>query len=267
MFALKLLLKEIYHLFKNAHHRVFLWLAFWYGTRPRYQRTMIRFLGYRLQVADCMSFIFQFKEIFAEESYKFKTQQNPPIIYDCGANIGLSCIYFKKLYPQARIKAFEADGNIAQILTENLANNHIKDVEIIAQAVWKDTQGIEISLEGADGASLYGKGQKTKLPSIRLRDYLARETTVAMLKMDIEGAEAEVLSDCASELHKVENIFIEYHAYLGQTQTLGQILTLLTDSGFRYFIRHEADRPQPLFNQLPINPNNMDVQVNIFGFR
>jgi FkbM family methyltransferase len=218
-------------------------------------------------VPDCLSFIFQFKEIFVEESYKFKTQEIAPLIYDCGANIGMSCAYFKKIYPQATIKAFEADAKIAEILINNLQKNQIKDVEVMSKAVWTTNDGISISLEGADGASVFGKGAKTLIPSIRLCDLLAKEPSIAMLKMDIEGAETEVLLDCRTELSKIENIFIEYHAYLGQTQNLASILEVLTTAGFRYFIRNEADRQQPLYNQLPHNQTIMDLQLNIFAFR
>jgi FkbM family methyltransferase len=267
MLALKLIFKEIYHLFKSSYSRQFLGLAWWYGNKKRYQMTTIRFLNYHFGVPDCLSFIFQFKEIFVDESYKFKTQAIAPLIYDCGANIGMSCAYFKKKYPQSNIKAFEADAKIAEILINNLQRNQITGVEVINKAVWVADQGINISLEGADGASVFGKGTKTLVPSIRLRDLLAKESAIAMLKMDIEGAETEVLLDCASELAKIENIFIEYHAYLGQAQSLASILAVLTKAGFRYFIRNEADRKQPLYNQLPHNQTNMDLQLNIFAFR
>jgi len=37
----------------------------------------------------------------------------------------MSCLYFKILYPKARIKAFEADPIIADVLKLNLARNGI----------------------------------------------------------------------------------------------------------------------------------------------
>src|SRR6478672_5618518 len=47
-------------------------------------------------------------EIFIEEVYKQSLPPNPYII-DCGANIGLSVIYLKQMFPDARIIAFEPD--------------------------------------------------------------------------------------------------------------------------------------------------------------
>ncbi len=93
---LKLLFKEIYHLTRDARHREFLRLAFRYGGSPRYRARAVRFLRYRIRVPDCLSFLWQFKEIFAEESYYFRADTPTPVIYDCGANVGLSCLYFKR---------------------------------------------------------------------------------------------------------------------------------------------------------------------------
>jgi FkbM family methyltransferase len=263
---IKLVFKDLYHLFKTRQSRTFLWLVFWYSAKKRYHPTVIKFLKYRFKVPDALSFVFQFKEIFAEEYYKFQSAKANPLIYDCGANIGTSILYFKKLFPQAQIKAFEADAEIAKILADNLSQNHISGVEIIPKAVWKDSQGIEISIEGADGASVFGEGKKVFIPSLKLKDLLAQETVVDMLKMDIEGAENEVIIDCAEELKKVKNLFIEYHAYQNQIQKLGEILQVLERNGFRYFIKNDLNRPSPLVNRIFKNKNPMDLQLNIFAY-
>jgi uncharacterized protein YfeS len=39
-------------------------------------------------VPDALSFIWQFKEIFVEEYYRFEAKSESPVIYDCGANVG-----------------------------------------------------------------------------------------------------------------------------------------------------------------------------------
>jgi FkbM family methyltransferase len=267
MLFLKILFREMYHLLRSRESRAFLGLAFRYGSKARYQATDVHFLHFRFRVPDAFSFLWQFKEIFVEEAYHFKASSPQPLIYDCGANVGTSCAYFKQLYPNARIKAFEADPNIAAYLQQNLERNGLQNVEVIAQAVWTDNNGIEMGLEGADSGSVYGAGKKVRIPSVRLRDLLAQEAKVDMLKIDIEGAETAVLADCRDVLSRVQHLFVEYHAYLGQTQDLDEILAVLRTNDFRYFIRDAQDRPRPLSNSFYRNNTTMDLQLNIFAYR
>lgn len=267
MLFLQILFKEFYHLIRSRASRAFLGLAWRYGGTPRYQPTPVRFLRYRFRVPDALSFLWQFKEIFVEEAYHFKASGPQPLIYDCGANVGTSCVYFQQLYPKARVKAFEADPNIAHYLKQNLTSNGLQKVEVIAKAVWTDEAGIELSQEGADSGSVYGSGHKVRVPSVRLRDLLAREESVDMLKIDIEGAETAVLTDCGEVLSRVRHLFVEYHAYLGQTQNLDEMLAVLRSNGFRYFIRDAQDRPRPLSNPYYRNNKEMDLQLNIFAYR
>ena len=148
---------------KNIWHMVFLYLR-WYG-HDRYKIVKdVNVLDYKIDVPDIASFLGQFRELFVEDNYKFTSKSNEPVIYDCGANIGLSCLYFKKLYPKAKIIAFEADKNIADILSNNLKKNNIEDVVIFDSAVWIHDSGIEFSIEGSDGGSIQGRGGKLTYP-------------------------------------------------------------------------------------------------------
>jgi FkbM family methyltransferase len=175
-------------------------------------------------------------------------------------------LYFKKLYPNAKIKAFEADPNIAEILENNLKKNKaVKKIEIINSAVWIDNNGLEFSMEGADGGSIYGNNKKIKVSSIRLRDFLEKEERIDMLKIDIEGAECDVLKDCANSLRHVKNLFVEYHSFKKQPQKLSEILEILERNGFRYHIDGLTLRKYPLLPQ--ISNSHMDLQLNIFGIK
>ncbi|UCH65664.1 MAG: FkbM family methyltransferase, partial [Ignavibacterium sp.] len=187
--------------------------------------------------------------------------------YDCGSNIGMSCIYFKRIYPDAKIKAFEADPNIAKVLKENLVNNGFNDIEIIEKAVWKADGEIEFSSEGADGSTMYSDKPKTKIKSIRLKNLLLNEDEIDMLKIDIEGAENEVIIDCKDSLSKVKNIFIEYHSYTNSKQKFSEILRVLEVNNFRYFVNSPLSRRQPLINRHYKSNAAMDLQLNIFGYR
>jgi len=213
------------------------------------------------------SFLWQFKEIFVEECYRFECSTHEPVIYDCGANVGMSCAYFNRLFSNSKIKAFEADPHIGEILKRNLNSNNINNVEIINKAIWTDNNGIEIGIEGADGSSIFLKDNKIKIQSIRLKDLLESEDRIDFLKMDIEGAEFEVIKDCKEKLYKVENLFIEYHSFLSHNQELDVILQILKDNDFRYFIKQPLDRDIPFINRINKNYPDMDLQLNIFAYK
>jgi len=267
MFALKYLFKGTYSILKTANGRHLLKLMFKYGNISRYSQRNISFLNYKFIVPDCMSFLFQFHEIFVEEFYKFTSEEKDPIILDCGANIGTSCVYFKKLYPTSKIIAFEADLVIADILKSNIEFNKIANVEIINKAVWINDNGVSFASEGSDGSSIFGIGDKVIVPSIRLKDILDQMERVDILKMDIEGAENEVLIDCKNSLNHVKNIFIEYHSFPNQNQKLNEILEVLSQNGFRYYINSIQNRKSPLINHYYKNNDFMDLQLNIFGYK
>jgi hypothetical protein len=64
----------------------------------------VKFLKYSISIVDAQSFIYQFKEIFVNEVYKFNSESKSPVIFDCGSNVGTSVLYFKSIYPDAKIK-------------------------------------------------------------------------------------------------------------------------------------------------------------------
>ena len=178
----------------------------------------------------------------------------------------MSCLYFKLLYSNARVIAFEADPFLADILRNNLQKNGISNnVEIINAAVWIENGEIDFSRDFADGGSVYGTSNNYRVKAVRLRDFLEKENKVDMLKMDIEGAEYDVLVDCKYVLGIVENIFVEYHSWSDKDQKLSEILSILEYSGFRYYIENVSKRKHPLINQALAC--NMDLQLNIWGYR
>ena len=266
-YLLKKIIRPLYYYLGNKNIREFYRLYDKWGEYRRYTEVdNIKVLSYTLKVPDLLSFIWQFKEFFVDESYKFVASTKTPIIYDCGANIGISCLYFKMLYPASTIKAFEADPNISKVLEENLQRNNCHDgVVVFNKAVWIDDNGIEFSCEGADGGSIYGNDNKIKLDTARLKSFLEQDNNIDLLKIDIEGAENKVLTDCKDSLSHVKHLFVEYHSWNGSNQTLSEVLQVFERNGFRYYIKDAASRSQPFLNK---GENlNMDLQLNIFGVK
>ena len=267
MSILKNKYSNLYLFLYNKNYREFLRLFFKYRKIKRNEFRQIKFLNYTVEVPDCLSFIFQFKEIFVKEYYKFHSESKSPVIFDCGANIGLSVIFFKSLFPGAAIKAFEADPSIAGLLRKNLKMNSIKNVDVIAKAVWVNNGEIDFGADGADAGSIFSESNNIKVDTVRLKDLIESEKNIDLLKMDIEGAETDVIGDCGDGLKNVRNLFIEYHSFNNKEQQLDKILKILTENGFRYYIKSDEPRMHPFIrHESEISPL-MDMQLNIFAYR
>ena len=267
MYGLRYLLKEPFQALRTRRDREFIKLLFKYGDSKRHDRKRVSFGKYHMQVPDVMSFLWQYKEIFVDEFYFFKTSNPKPVIFDCGTNIGMSILYFKSLYPDAKIMAFEAEPVIIELLRANLIRNNITDIELIPKAVWKDSDGIWFGSESADSSSIHSKSEKKKIESVRLKNYLEQESIVDFLKIDIEGAEIEVLDDCRNSLSNVKNLFVEFHSYIGNPQGLANIIRIFEENNFRYFIDTNQHRLRPFVNYKYRGNDVMDLQLNIFGWR
>ena len=225
------------------------------------------FMGHSLHVHDQASFRLGYKELFKDEVYKFASQKSNPFIIDCGANMGMSVIYFKTLFPGSHIVAFEADPYIFSFLEKNIQSFGLNDVTVINKAVWdKNDDVLSFLAEGGAGGRVQEKSGQHKFVDVitaRLRDYLTEE--IDFLKIDIEGAEGKVLADCKDRLGFVKNLFIEYHSMENTTQNLQLILQIVQDAGFRYHIKVAYSTRFP-FIERKLN-FGMDTQLNIFCYR
>lgn len=232
---------------------------------PRYLPTKTTLLGKEFQIIDANSFLAMYDEIITRKYYEFKADTDAPYIIDCGANIGLSVAFFKELYPKSKILAFEPANNVFELLKKNIETFNYSDVIIEEKAVWTEDGTLEFFIEGSWGSRIKRSTDTrnlTKVQSKRLKDYINQK--IDFLKIDIEGAEYEVILDCKENLSLVENMFVEYHSFAGEEQKLPELLILLKESGFRYYIKEAATNKNPFI--APVT-TGMDLQLNIFAYR
>jgi len=196
--------------------------------------------GKELSFPDARSFAFIYKEIFNENIYRFNSEKVAPFIIDCGANIGMSVIYFKELFPDAEVIAFEPEREIAKFLEKNITAMDLEKVTLVKKAVWKEDGSLMFLNEGADASRISSVGDMDatkssyEVEAVRLSRYIDRE--VDLLKLDIEGAETEVLREIEGKLGHVRRLFIEYHSPENGAQELDDILRILSRNHFRYYI-------------------------------
>ena len=224
---------------------------------------------YKIIFKDPKAFLYSVKELFVEEIYKFKAQNDTPYIIDCGSYIGTSILFFKTQYPNSKILAFEPDNSNFELLNKNIKNWDLKNIEIQNAAIWIDNLGVNFIADGNMASKIdesnntdHNENQKTK--SVRLRDLLTEK--IDFLKIDIEGAEYEVLLDCESKLSFVENLFIEYHGNYNEMYKLNKILNILIENNFKYYIKEAGVTfEHPFYDRE--NIYDFNIQLNIFAFK
>ncbi|WP_052248340.1 FkbM family methyltransferase [Chryseobacterium taiwanense] len=213
------------------------------------------------------SLLHSLEEIFGEDIYLFENDNDSPYIIDCGANIGVSLLYFQRKYPKAKILAFEPDENIFNILEKNINTFQHPSTEIRQEAVWIKDEDLQFYSEGGLAGSCVTdfakKNQVITVKAVDLKKFL--QQPVDFLKIDIEGAENTLIFDIADSLTNVKNLFLEYHGILDEEQNLGEILNLLKSKGFEYYIRVAGETIiHPFCNE---KPKAFNQQLNIFCYR
>ena len=220
--------------------------------------------GRKIHFKSGKELLYSLKEIYIDETYKISFDTESPYILDCGANIGLSILYLKELFPGARITGFEPDDSNFALLQKNVGG--LDQVTLVKKAVWKESGIIQFASEGSLSSKIASEGEARtiSIPSARLKDYLTER--IDFLKLDIEGAEYEVLKDSAGNLSMVKNLFIEYHGHFQNIDQLNEILMILRENNFFYYIREATESYSTPFYRTHLKPP-YDLQLNIFCFR
>lgn len=174
-------------------------------------------LWIRLGASDLRSL----SQVFLEEEYRDIGELSPGgVIIDCGANVGCSSVYFLEKYPNCRVLAVEPDGGNVAVLKRNLAP-YAERAEIVQAGVWSERTLLSFRRERfRDGTEWTRQlecsrtGDSGDIVGVGVADLLARTSRgrIALLKMDIEGAEAVVFgAGPQAWLERVEVLAIELH--------------------------------------------------------
>lgn len=198
------------------------------------------------------------REIMINEQYYVDIKNDAPYIIDCGSNIGLSILYFKLKFPNAKIVGIEANPDTFKVLSENV--KHLKDVTVLCGYVSNtDDQEVELYSTGAGDvtASFHsGRGGETHITTntISLKK-LVGDRKVDILKIDIEGGEFALFNSAedAAYLKNVDNILLEYHHLIDNknSNSLADFLKVFEKNNFAYNINALSEREStPHFQDL-----------------
>ena len=180
--------------------------------RDDYSIKSFAFNNYKVFYKRPYELIKTYEELFLDEIYRFQTNNEKPVIIDCGANIGLSSLYFKSIYPNAILHAFEPDAALFDLLEKNAQVNGFTDTYLHQAAVWIENTNLSFSNKGSEASHIDLSNQSShQVKAIRLADFLGQFDHIDFLKMDFEGGEDRAILDFAPFEYKSLHIAGEWH--------------------------------------------------------
>lgn len=139
------------------------------------------------------------------------------VVIDIGAHVGIISIYLAKRYPGVKVYAFEPVRENYQRLCTNLHQNGAEGVIAINKAITGDGRYVSITVNASQntgGGSMFGGPEKTHFAeSLTLAQVFERYVPkrCALLKIDCEGAEYEILMSSGALLDRVDWLRGEFH--------------------------------------------------------
>jgi FkbM family methyltransferase len=219
-----------------------------------------RFLNYKMHFFTYDVFFWLFYEIFIRKEYVFKTTKQNPTILDCGSNIGMAILFFKRNYPQAEIIGFEPDHASFQLLKKNIEINRFTNIVVHNVALSNKEGTIPFYSDGNTKGKLamsitkqiedhnIKNVKETKVKAVKLSTFIPKEKEIDFMKLDIEGAELLVLEDLdkSKRIKQIKEMLVEYHfSTKNPTNKITKILEILEKNNFKYCFNAETQPPFP----------------------
>ncbi len=159
-------------------------------------------------------------QVFLDREYQaLRENRSVDLVIDCGANVGYSAAYFLSEFPQSIVIAVEPDPDNFLILKRNLAP-YGERARVLQKGIWSKPVRLKIAESKYRDGRAWSKqvvecdvADPEGLDGIDIGSLLAEfgREHLSILKIDIEGAEAEVFASECSWLEKVDTLAIELH--------------------------------------------------------
>lgn len=159
-----------------------------------------------------------FEQVILHKEYELGLPRSTAVIIDAGANIGLSAVALALQHPEARIYSVEADAGNHAMLCRNAAL--YPSITPIHAALWGEDAVLTVVDVGSGSWGLqvrdagHSPGPDAQSVAAVSLESLCRSHAidhVDLLKLDIEGAEYEVMARSGGWIGKVGTICAELH--------------------------------------------------------
>jgi FkbM family methyltransferase len=205
----------------------FHYLGRWYDRRKVAMPTRnvpFSYHGRHLEFEMTNQYTAALKDIFKDNQYDCAREfgQSPSRILDLGGNIGLSSVFFSKAFPEAKLAVVEPDPRNLTLLRKNLGLNGASAM-VVDGAVGHRAGTLTLrygvnptcsSTTLTEWTAIHELVNEIEVPVTTVPKVMEQAgwDHIDLLKIDIEGAEEELLSRDNQWLAKVEAIIMEVHA-------------------------------------------------------
>jgi FkbM family methyltransferase len=163
------------------------------------------------------------------------TPQPGDLVFDVGAHAGFTTYFLSQMVGTAgRVIAFEPDETSYAYLCKNIQLHNLQNVIAVNKAMSGATGTAMFNMDGTMAAGLsdclvYENGRQVRVETISFPDACQEFGVPALLKMDIEGAELEVVRSSLPFLaaHPVNLAVESYHRLRDGSYTWMPLETML----------------------------------------
>jgi FkbM family methyltransferase len=197
--------------------------------------------GRRDFVVDCMGDLQVLHEIWSWRIYDVAPLWEARTVVDAGANIGAAVAFFKTLRPDAIVHAYEPDPHTFRKLERNVGDMPGVTLHRTAIGGEDGLATLHSSPNSWDSSLVVGAGGGVEVACRQLQT-ARREAgleRIDLLKLDVEGAEFDVLAD-GGALDGIRAIVAELHFDFAPQRTLKDVLDAC--AGFRATVSGDSAR-------------------------
>ena len=126
-------------------------------------------------------------------------------------------------------------------LKDNLLLNGTKNVRLVEMALGSGNGVLSLSYDSDSGATTaldWGPSKRIEIPMTTLDEVAAEVMAVTLLKMDVEGWEAQILRGASATLERTKHVLIEINKPLLKKagSSPEELYGLMRNSGFKTFV-------------------------------